>query len=277
MKTIIADSCCDLTPEMKEEMGIVSVPLTMILGDKEYCDDDTLDVAGFVNDMKQYDGKPASAAPSPYLFKQAIADADDAYVITLSSKLSATYNNAVMGKVQAEEESDAVKAHIFDSKSAAAGETAIAIKLHELIKSGLTGSKLIEALNRYIDEMKTIISLENYDNLRRNGRLNRIQGLLVNILNLKLIMSSDGNGEIMLLNKCRGENQKIDTLLSIIEKSGRAIKENFLVITHVFNAGLAEKLRDMIKERFDFGKIYVVQSRGLTSLYADDKGIVLAF
>ena len=276
MNRIITDSCCDMTQQMRKEIGVVSVPLTMTVGNKEFCDDECLDVNGFMDEMRGFSGKPGSASPSPYLYQEAIETAGDAYVVTLSSKLSGSYNNAVIGNNQAIENGNG-SAHIFDSKSAAAGETLIAIKLHELIQAGMPKEKIVKTINHFIDKMKTYFVLENYDNLRKNGRLGKITSSLIHLLNIKLIMGADGNGEIALFGKCRGNKQMLSQLLSFIENSGKEVRNENLVISHCNNPTLAEQLMLMLKERFDFKNIYVVPTGGLSSMYADEKGIVLAF
>lgn len=273
---IIVDSCCDLTVEMKREMGIVSVPLTMMLGDKEFLDDDSLDKGEFIEQLKQFKGKAGSASPSPSLFQEAIESSEDAYIVTLSSKLSGSYGNAALGNDEATGNGLGA-ACLFDSKSASAGETLIAIKLHELIQTGSSKELIVETVHRYIDEMKTYFVLERYDNLQKNGRLNKVTGAIIQILNIKLIMGADGHGEIALFEKCRGMRQAVQQLLALIESSGRNTKNENLVISHCNNHNLAEQLRSLIKERFQFKKIFVVPTGGLSSLYTDDRGIVLAF
>lgn len=273
---IIVDSCCDITTEMKNEMGIISVPLTMMLGDKEFRDDETLNINSFIELVKQFPGKTGSASPAPFLYQDAIKKAENAYVITLSGKLSGSYSNAVIGNNEAVE-NGSISASIFDSKSASAGETLIAIKLYELIATDIPKEQINKTLHRFIDDMKTYFVLENYDNLLKNGRLNKVTGSLIQILNIKLIMGADGNGEIALFEKCRGTKRMLQQLLSLIERSGKETQNENLVISHCNNPSLAEELRTLITERFNFKRIYVVPTGGLSSLYTDDKGIVLAF
>ena len=273
---IIADSCCDLTPEMKNDMGILSVPLTMTMGDKEFLDDDQLDRDGFIDEMKGFPGKISSASPPPILFQEAIGSADDAFIVTLSDKLSGTYGSAVIGNNMAMSEGIGA-ACIFDSKTASAGETLIVIKLHELIRSGMAKDKIIETINRYIDNMKTYFVLENYDNLQKNGRLRKVTGTLIQILNIKLIMGDDGNGEIALFEKCRGTRQVLSKFISLIEKSGKETQNENLVISHCNNSAFAGHLATLIRERFDFKNIFIVPTSGISSMYTDDKGIVFAF
>lgn len=277
MERIIVDSCCDLTPAMKNDMNIVTVPLTMMLGDKEFCDDENLDLADFMHQLDCYPGKPGSAAPSPYSYQEAIANAGKAFIVTLSSKLSASYSNAVIGKNHASDENESAESHVFDSKSASAGETLIAIKLFELLRSGMHRDGIIETVTRFIDNMKTYFVLENYDNLQKNGRMSKVAASLVSLLNIKLIAGSDGNGEIAVYEKCLGEDSMIERLPGLIAKSGRDADKDDMVITHCNNPGLAQRLKELIENRFNFRNIYIVPTRGLSSLYADEKGVIMAF
>ena len=273
---IIVDSCCDLTKEAREELGIVSVPLTMIVDDKEYRDDEFLDIASFVDTVSSFNGKTSSASPAPYLYEQAFEGNENAYVITLSSKLSGSYSNAVIGN-DASVENGNSPAYIFDSKSAAAGETLLALKLHELIVSDIPKEQIVKTMHRFIDDMKTYFVLENYSNLQKNGRLSKVTGSLIHMLNIKLIMGADGNGEIALYEKCRGAQNMLQKMLYLIDNSGKETKNENLVISHCNNISLAEKLKELVQERFHFKNIYIVPTGGLSSLYVDNKGVVMAF
>ena len=275
-RTIIADSSCDMTPQLRERLNVVSVPLTLRLGQKEYLDDENLDLVAFMAEMKACTEPVGSAAPSSGLYKQAMLDAQDSFVITLSSQLSGSYESAVIGESLARKERD-IETHIFDSKSATAGEVLIAVKLRELIDSGLERSQIIETIYNFISTMKTYFVLDRYDNLLKNGRLPKIQGKLISVLNIKLVMGADEKGTIALFDKVRGAKQIIKTMVSYIEKSGKKTEGEILVITHCFNPVLAQQLVDAVKEKHTFKEILVVQTNGLSSLYTDDKGIVMAF
>ncbi|MDR2657325.1 MAG: DegV family EDD domain-containing protein [Oscillospiraceae bacterium] len=273
---IIVDSCCDLPNEMRRDMHAISVPLTLLLGDDEYVDDESLDVQIFMRAMKACKKKIHSAAPPPRLFQKAIQDSLAEYVITLSSKLSASYSSAVLGSEQAREVCGR-EAHVFDSKSACAGETLIALKLHELIAQEWPKARIIKAVQSFIDSMKTYFVLENYDNLQKNGRLNRIAGSLIHILNIKLIMGADGEGGIALFERARRGHGTIRQLLSLIERSGKNTADENMVISHCNNQEFAERLREEVRQAFQFKQVYIVPTGGLSSLYADEKGIVIAF
>lgn len=273
---IIVDSCCDMTPQLKDRLDLTSVPLTMNLGENEYTDNDSLDLTRFMAKMKACAEKVGSASPSPVLYQEAIESARSSFVVTLSSRLSGSYASAVAGKTLAEE-NGRIDTHIFDSQSASAGEVLIAVKIRELLLKGTPRHHIVKTVNRFIQNMKTYFVLERYDNLQKNGRLNRITGKLIHILNIKLVMGSDGSGNIALYAKLRGINQTIAKLLSLIESSGRRTEGENLVISHCNNPGLAKRLEAAVRQKYRFKEIFVVPTGGISSLYADDKGIVMAF
>lgn len=273
---IIVDSCCDMTPQLKERLDVESIPLTMSLGENEFTDNDALDLDRFMAEMEACTEKVGSASPSPFLYQEAMESARDSFVVTLSSRLSGSYASAVAGKTLAEENGKA-DTYIFDSKSASAGEVLIAVKIRELLLKGTPRQHIIQAIDHFIENMKTYFVLERYDNLQKNGRLNRIAGKLISVLNIKLVMGSDGSGNIALFAKLRGINQMIEKLLSLIEGSGRKTDGENLVISHCNNPGVAKLLEAAIKQKYHFKEIFVVPTGGISSLYADDGGIVMAF
>lgn len=273
---IIADSCCDMTPELKKRLDLITIPLTMRLGQKEFTDDESLDINNFITEMKACTEKTSSASPAPLLYQEAIEKAQNSFVVTLSSRLSGSYASALLGKKLAEEGGKS-ETYVFDSKSASAGEVLIAVKIRELLEQGMAKDHIIQSVNHFVENMKTYFVLERYDNLLKNGRLNKLTGKLIHVLNIKLLMGSDGNGEIALYAKPRGTNQMIGKLLSFIKESGKKTDGESLVITHCNNPGLAERLSAAIEQQYNFKEILIVATRGLSSLYADDKGIIMAF
>ncbi|MDQ0494211.1 DegV family protein [Paenibacillus brasilensis] len=274
--TIIADSCCDLTTELREQLQITTIPLNMTLGEKCFIDDDALDLPQFMEEMKACTTKIGSASPSPLLYKEAFQGPHTSFAITLSSNLSSSYASALVGKDMAEEENGA-DVHVFDSKSASAGQVLLALKLRKLIDEGYHKSEIISSLETFIIKMKTYFVLENLDNLVKNGRMNKITGKILSLLHIRPILGSDGDGNIALFTQARGQNQIIEKLADTIEKSGRDTVGESIVITHCNNPGLAEKLMNALKNRYQFKDIHIVSTRGISSMYANDKGIIMAF
>jgi DegV family protein with EDD domain len=265
-----------MTPQLKERLGLTQVPLTIRLGETEYIDGERLNLPLFMEDMRACEKAGGSSSPSPFLYQEQFETNGEVYAVTLSDKLSGSYASAMLGKMMAEE-NGADNIHIIDSKSASAGEVLVALKIRELLDKGERGENLVAKMKSFIDAMKTYFVLERYDNLLKNGRLNRITERLITLLNIKLLMGADGNGEIALFAKARGMRQMLDKMLEMIERSGKNTQDETLVISHCENLELADKLTGKIKERFAFNEIVVVPTGGLSSFYVEKKGIVMAF
>lgn len=272
---IVVDSCCDLTPEFCEKHGIASIPLSLTLGDTGIQDDEQLDLPSFMEQMKNFKGKIGSAAPPPQLYKDAYQPDQTTFAVTLSHNLSCSYANAMIGKEMAEAEG--MDVHVFDSKSASAGEVLVALKLIDYISQGIQKTTIISLLENFINQMKTYFVLDNIDNLLKNGRIGKITGKLITVLNIKPIMGSDGDGNIKLFSHARGQKEIIEKLADTIGESGKPTDGERLVIAHCNNPGLAEKLTGVIRSRYRFSDIVIVPTKGVSSVYANDKGIIIAF
>lgn len=275
MYSIIADSCCDMTPELRQQLGVRSIPLTMKLGDVSYTDDENMDIPAFMEEMKQSKKRVASAAPSPDLYREAFVENSPAFGITLSGNLSGSYQSAVLGQSLAEEEG--AEAHVFDSKSASAGEVLAAITLRKFIDMGLEKLDIVHRMEQFITQMKTFFVLDHLENLMRNGRLNMIAGKIISILGIKLLLGSDGNGNIELFGKTRGMKKALAAMADTVEDSRIDTTGRDMVITHCDNQEMAEELKGIITDRFDFNKIWIVPTGGLSSMYADEKGLIMAY
>lgn len=272
---IVADSCCDLTPELKTQYNVVTVPLTMTLGEASYTDDETLDMPHFMAQMKACKERIGSAAPAPGLYYEAFCGAEESFAVTLSANLSGSYSSAMLGKSLAEEEGAA--AHVFDSKSASAGEALLIVKIHKLLREGLPKPEIIERIERFIKEMKTYFVLDNVETLLKNGRLSKIAGTIVSVLHLRPIMGSDGEGNISLFSNAQGWKQALRKLADTIEASGRSTEGESMVISHCNNAPFAAELKREIEARYHFSEILVLPTRGLSSIYANEMGVIIAF
>lgn len=170
-KGLIADSSCDLTPEMRKQKNICIIPLNIIVDSKNYyCDDGTVDLALMLNDMKQSKTATQSSCPSIGIYADAMEQFDECFVVTLSSKLSGSYQSAYNAAQMVMEDFPDKKIHVFDSKSASAGETALLLFLDGLIKEEKAFEEIILMANEYIKHSRTLFVLKDLSNLIRNGR-----------------------------------------------------------------------------------------------------------
>lgn len=274
---IVADSSCDLSEELKNKMNVDIAPLIMRLEDKEYVDDDTLDIKEYIKNMAECKTSPRTACPSPQEYMEKYKDGDSVFVVTLSSKLSGSYNSASLAKNLFLDEIGNKFIHVFDSLSASIGETMVSLKIDELIKMNLKDVDIVEKVNKYIKEMKTYFLLESLDHLAKAGRLNTIIAKVANMLSIKPIMGADEEGSIKLVEKTRGYKKAFKRFVDIIGEEGSNLEQKILGIAHCNCLERALALKDEILKRYNFKDIIVVEMAGLSTTYADDGGLVIAF
>ena len=220
---------------------------------------------------------PKTACPSPEQFMKSYEGKESTFVVTLSSAISGTYNSAVLAKDMFLEEVTNKFIHIFDSRSAASGETLISLKIHELSKLNIGEMEIVKRVNNYIKEMKTFFLLESLDNLAKAGRLNPIIAKLASVLSIKPIMGATEEGTIKLVEKVRGYKRAFNKLVDIIGEEGKNLEEKILGIAHCNCIERALQFKEEVMKKYKFKDIIIVEMKGLSSSYANEGGLVIAF
>ena len=281
MMNILVDSCCDLTPEWLKKTQAKVAPLTITIDDTHYVDDGTVDIPPYLAAMKASKNPVRSACPSPDLYAEDIrATEGDCFIVTLSAKLSGSHNAASLGAQLAQEDMPEKKVHVFDSESASAGETYIALMIHDLIAAGKSFEQIVELVEEKIRSMHTLFVLDSLDNLVKNGRISRTVALLANVLSIRLLMSDDGHGAIKNISKARGIKGALGQMVETCRKhtEGLAAASQRLVISYCNCPERARQVRDMIREKCPaIGEIILTPTSALSSMYANDGGIVIAY
>ena len=279
--TILADSCCDLSPELLKKTQAKIAPLTITIDDTHYVDDGTVDIPPYLAAMKASKNPVRSACPSPDLYAEDIrATEGDCFIVTLSAKLSGSHNAASLGVQLVQEDMPEKKVHVFDSESASAGETYIALMIHDLIAAGKSFEQIVELVEEKIRSMHTLFVLDSLDNLVKNGRISRTVALLANVLSIRLLMSDDGHGAIKNISKARGIKGALGQMVETCRKhtEGLAAASQRLVISYCNCPERARQGRDMIREKCPaIGEIIMTPTSALSSMYANDGGIVIAY
>lgn len=274
---IIVDSCCELTPQMQKESCYIKVPLTIRSNGSTFVDDDTFDQADLLWSMKQSKDAPATSCPAPQLYLDAfLCGAEDIYVVTLSALLSGSHNSAQQAKLMLEEDNPEINVHVFNSCSAVCGETLIAMKIKELAETGMPFKKVVREVEQFIYRMQTLFVLENLENLRKNGRLTKLQAVVTGALRIKLLCGATPEGEISKLGQALTVKQAlsklVDRLAADVSHVGRTV-----IITHCNCLERAFQVKTMLESKCQFSNILITEAGGITTVYADDGGIVVAY
>ena len=273
---IIVDSCGELTDEMKKSGMYKSAPLSMEVNGTHIADDNTFDQARFLRLVAESPHCPRSSCPSPEEYMSLYdCGADRVYVVTLSSELSGSYNSAELGRKLFEEEHSDKKIYVFNSRSASVGETLIAMKIRECEERGMDFEEVKECVESYIKGQNTYFVLENLDTLRKNGRLTGIKSLVASALNIKPVMGSTPAGAICQLGQARGIKRALDKMTDHIVQNAESPEEKVLGIAHCNCPERAEKVREILLGKLKVKSSFIVNTAGISTMYANDGGIIV--
>ena len=279
MYKIIIDSCGELTEELKADGHYESVPLEMEVNGHRIVDDATFDQQDFLKKVKESPVGPKSSCPSPERYMEAFeGEAEHIYVVTLSKELSGSYNSAVLAKNLYEEEhgKDKKQIYVFNSRSASIGETLIGIRVQECEEAGMDFDKIVEVVEAYIGTQHTYFVLETLETLRKNGRLSNLKAFVANALNIKPVMGSTPEGSICQLAQARGMNKAlkkmVEEAISKVDDSG----ERILAISHCNCPMRVKAVKEEIERITKFKKIIIADTAGISSMYANDGGVIIA-
>lgn len=274
---IIVDSCGELPEFLYQSKHFESVPLEIFVDEDHFIDDESFNQAEFLRISSASPNCPKSTCPSPERYLNAFtSEAERIYAVTLSSRLSGSYNSAQLGKTLLLEESKNKKIHIFDSKSASVGETLIALRIRELEEQGLDFEEVVERTEQYIDEMNTFFVLETLDTLRKNGRLSNLKAFVASALNIKPVMGATAKGEICQLDQARGMNKALDKMVQAMIAVTKNCESKILAISHCNCPDRARMVKEKIEKLVKFKDIFVIDTAGISTMYANNGGVIMA-
>ena len=273
---LICDSCTDLPPEVLQDPHITKVPLSIQVGAETVVDDKSFRQKELLQKMRAWPDAPKTACPSPSTYLERLIEDGDNYIVTLSAALSGSYNAAAQALAIYREEGGRANVHVFNSRSAVSGQAQIALLVRDLAGAGLPFAQVVEQAEAYISRMQTLFVLENLDNLRKNGRLTKVQALVTGALRVKLLCGATRGGEIERLGQGLSVRQTLARMVSRMaadpDHAGRR-----LIITHCNCPERAEHVRELVRQRCQFGEILIAPAGGIATVYADDGGIVVAY
>ncbi len=274
---IVVDSCGELPVRCKKDPRFESVPLVLDVDGYSIVDDETFDQADFLRRVAQSPNCPRSSCPSPKRYMEAYTcDAEHVYAVTLSAELSGSYNSAELGRKLYEEEKGKKNIHVFNSRSASIGETLIALKIEECEKEGLGFAEVIRKVEAYIESQHTYFVLESLEALRKNGRLSNLKAFVANALNIKPVMGSTPQGTICQLDQARGINRALKKMVDHVIVGLKNPAEKILAISHCNCPERARMVKEEILKRVKVRDILILDTAGVSSLYASDGGVIIA-
>lgn len=273
---IIVDSCGELTEEMKRSGYYETASLSIDIDEHHIVDDETFDQKRFLALIAQSPNSPKSSCPSPETYMAGYrCEAERVYAVTLSAELSGSYNSAVLGKNLYHEEYGEKDIYVFNSRSASVGETLIALKIQECEEAGMEFEEVVRTVEGYIEGQHTYFVLETLETLRKNGRLKGIKSLMASALNIKPIMGSTPQGTICQLGQARGMKKALEKMIDEVARGVKRPEEKVLAISHCNCPERAGRVKELLLERMRPRDVIVLDTAGISSMYAADGGIIV--
>jgi DegV family protein with EDD domain len=243
---IVTDSTADLTPEQQRAAGITVVPLNVHFGDEVFRDHVDLSSDEFFRRLKASPQLPRTSQPSVGAFEEAYRTlregGDEIVSVHLSSKVSGTYNSALMA---AQSVGDGA-IEVVDSLSTSMALGFMALEGARLARSGKDRKAIVERLKALVPKGRVICVVDTLTYLERGGRIGKARALLGSLLNVKPILQLK-EGEVVPLGRARGRPQALSRLVELLERDGKVSQ---LAIMHGAAQSDAEQLRDRVASRY---------------------------
>lgn len=270
---IVSDSSSDLL--MLDNIEFASSPMKIITAEREFVDNENLDVDEMANFFNQYKERSQTSCPNPADWLDAFGDADDIICVTITSALSGSYNSACTAKELYEAENEGKRVFVLDTLSAGPEITLVVRKLDELIKSGMAYEEICEKVQEYTKHTGLVFMLKSLKNFAANGRVSPLVAKLVGFAGICIVGKASDEGTLEPTHKCRGENRSLETLINDLKELG--LKNGKVSIGHCQNENAANTLKQVIEAKFEKVQIEIHKLRGLCSFYAEKGGLLVGF
>ncbi|MGO5580036.1 DegV family protein [Streptococcus milleri] len=274
---IVADSGCDYRTieNIAVDTLFENVPLSIQVNDEIFIDNVQLNIDDMMKKMYATSSASKSACPSPDDYMKAFDGASNIFVVTITGTLSGSHNSAqVAKKLYLEEHSD-VNIHIIDTLSAGGENDLIIKKLNFLIGQGLSYEEVVTEITAYQTKTKLLFVLAKVDNLVKNGRLSKLVGAVVGLLNIRMVGEASQDGKLELLQKARGAKKSLIAAFDELIKAGYAGGQ--IIIAHRNNLKFCQQFSEMVREKFPQAVIEVIPTSGLCSFYAEENGLLIGY
>lgn len=271
MIKFVTDSSCDTRNYNGVDINIA--PLRIYTAEREFIDDENIDIHEMLNYLLSFNDRSYTACPSAATWLDAFEGADEIYVVTMTSNLSGTYNSACVAKEQYLETHPNANICIIDTLSTGPEMRLILEKLIELKEDGKTFEEVTKEIKRYQRHTRLFFSFKSLHNFAQNGRVSKVVASAVGCLNISLMGTASEEGTIKPISKCRGEKNVIKSLVNTLTEAG--FTGGKLRISHVENESLATAFKDKITSLYPNADVVIYPAHGLCSYYAEREGLLI--
>ncbi|MCL1913180.1 MAG: DegV family protein [Eubacteriaceae bacterium] len=272
---IIGDSSLDLNEELEKMLKVRVAPFHIDVGGEHFVDDDTIDLDRLVAAIKRSPEVAQTSAPSPHDYVNLYDnESSGVFIITISSRLSSSYNSALMAKHMLMEKHKGLKVHVVDGRTASVGQTHLAYKIKMMEDNDDNFDTIAEAIDKERDASELYFLLDNIDTLMKNGRMSFLQGMVAQFLHIKPILYATDEGEIGLKDKTRTFSKALLKLAEYVAESRKGSQDHSLMISHCKAEKNALELKKSIESMRQFKEVFIVPMKGLTTTYSNVGGLI---
>lgn len=274
---IITDSGCDIKhlESLPEHCTYINVPLTIHVGEEEFIDNEALEIDQMMVKMYAYEGKTSSSCPSPESYLQSFEGADNIIVVTITGTLSGSHNSAQLAKKMYLEEHPEANIEIIDSLSASGEMVLLTQAIANFIKEDPSFEVVVEKARNYHSKTKLLFALASVDNLVKNGRLSKLVGRVVGLLNIRMVGQASTEGTLELLHKSRGQKRTVTAIWDEMKKNN--YQGGRVAISHCDNPEICAMITTAIHAEFPNADVQAYPTSGLCSYYAEQGGILMGY
>ena len=270
---IISDSSSDLLA--LSDISFASVPLKIVAGEKEFTDNEALNVPEMLQYLKSYTGRSGSSCPNVGEWIEAFGDAEEIFCVTITSGLSGSYNAACIAAKEYMQTYPERRVFVVDSLSTGPESALLIEKLRDLILEGRSFDEIIEEVGAYAKETHLLFALESLHNLANNGRVSPIVAKLAGLIGIRVVGCASAQGTLEIIEKVRGSAKAIESLFSNMQANGYVGGK--VRIHHCENANVAQQIAAKIRAAYPQAQVVISQTRALCSFYAERGGVLIGY
>ena len=271
---IITDSSANLR-SLDTDVEFRSVPLTIRVENREFVDDENLDLDDMLETLATTKSKSSSSCPNIEDYLAAFGDADRIFCITITSNLSGSFNAARLAKEEYENLHPDRKVYVIDSLSAGPELKLIANRILEMIKTSTVYEEICSKIAEYQLHTRLMFCLESMKNLANNGRVSPIVAKIAGVLGIRAVGKASDVGTLEVLDKVRGEKGAVAKIFERMQEMG--YQGGKVLIDNCCNLPAAQKLQELVLDKFPKAQVVHDTCKGLCSFYAEKGGLMIGF
>jgi DegV family protein with EDD domain len=274
---IVTDTVAQLTEEMIQSHWIKVVPAATIFCDgSTFIDGVDISTAEAYQLLAQNPGEFTTAAIPPDHFMKAFEELSEAVkeilCITVSSKLSAVYNTAVLAREQLREKAPELKIQVFDSMSAAGGEGLIALAAARAAAAGLDLDGVIAVAEKARQDSECLFVFDTLRDAYRTGRVPKVASQAAAILNIRPLCRIGQDGKVHFIGLARSREKGVQRMIEMTRERVGDMPIHAMVV-HTAASADADKLKARVKAEFNCREVFVSEFSPVMG-YATGPGVL---